>query len=456
MQVVPEHMAAEVSAAETSLKVWEAWPGNHIFCCDGRCMVGPDVGVTAFAAALTTGASAGFWIFVGPSLALPYRLVGALLYVLTIGFMILTATTDPGIVPSNRSMDEAEADACANMQKSVTINGVTVPLKWCRTCRIFRPPRAAHCSECNVCVEKFDHHCPWMGQCIGRRNYRFFLGFVISVCALCAYTLVLSAYGAYRAVRLPPPNSRPAVGLPPDFISRVMFVAPVPTGLVVFTAVIMLCVAPLACYHCSLVCNNTTTAEEIKETYGEHNPFSRSTVENCHEACCSERGEPRVRMRAPFGKRLDTCQLISGDAGERGGERGGGDDGVDDDNGGASRGSIDGGGAEDVSNDDEGDERESRLERGRLSGPTGGGGGGGAIATHSSAGGGEPEAVVMAAAMVATAADGRTIELSPAELEAARLAMSPQARLAGLGLRTADCSGTPADLKAELRGANSV
>ena len=209
-------------------------------------------------------------------------------------------------------MDEAEADACANMQKSVTINGVTVPLVAAPAASSARHARIAQVQRLR---RKFDHHCQWMGQCIGRRNCRFFLGFVISVCALCAYTLVLSAYGAYRAVRFPPPNSRPAVGLPPDFISRVMFVAPVPTGLVVFTAVIMLCVAPLACYHCSLVCNNTTTAEEIKETYGEHNPFSRSTVENCHEACCSERGEPRVRMRAPFGKRLDTCQLISGDAG---------------------------------------------------------------------------------------------------------------------------------------------
>jgi palmitoyltransferase ZDHHC9/14/18 len=101
MQVVPEHMAAEVSGLrhQSSTKVWQAWPGNHMFCCDGRCMVGPDIGVTAFAAALTTAASAGFWIFVGPTLPLVFSIVSALLYALTMTFMILTATTDPGIVP---------------------------------------------------------------------------------------------------------------------------------------------------------------------------------------------------------------------------------------------------------------------------------------------------------------------------------------------------------------------
>ena len=37
------------------------------------------------------------------------------------------------------------------------LDGVEVPLKWCKTCFIYRPPRASHCRDCDACVEQFDH-----------------------------------------------------------------------------------------------------------------------------------------------------------------------------------------------------------------------------------------------------------------------------------------------------------
>ena len=67
----------------------------------------------------------------------------------------------------------------------------TQRIKLCSTCNIYRPSRASHCSECGVCVERMDHHCPWVGTCIGKRNYRHFYFFLLSLCALIITVMVM-------------------------------------------------------------------------------------------------------------------------------------------------------------------------------------------------------------------------------------------------------------------------
>jgi palmitoyltransferase ZDHHC9/14/18 len=97
-----------------------------------------------------------------------------------LSLLLLTSGRDPGIIPRNAHPPEPEgfdgnAEVGANQTpplrlprvKDVVVNGITVKTKYCDTCMLYRPPRCSHCSICNNCVERFDHHCPWVGQCIG-------------------------------------------------------------------------------------------------------------------------------------------------------------------------------------------------------------------------------------------------------------------------------------------------
>lgn len=56
--------------------------------------------------------------------------------------------------------------------------GLITHQKYCIECYIYRPLRAIHCQICNHCVEKYDHHCPWLGVCIGKYNYRYVILYI--------------------------------------------------------------------------------------------------------------------------------------------------------------------------------------------------------------------------------------------------------------------------------------
>ncbi|KAJ3689227.1 hypothetical protein LUZ61_018391 [Rhynchospora tenuis] len=68
----------------------------------------------------------------------------------------------------------------------------------CMYCSKPKPPRAHHCRSCKMCVMDMDHHCPFIGNCVGAANHHAFILFLISVVVSCTYVTVMAIYSGYR------------------------------------------------------------------------------------------------------------------------------------------------------------------------------------------------------------------------------------------------------------------
>lgn len=192
--------------------LWSVWPSRNTFCCKGALLTGgsdefmcPNICVWSFIIIPSTFYFG--WVF--PALwhrgcyALPaFTLV---IFLITSGSLLATCCSDPGIIPrreviiATKDSQRLEAALGYDALGEIGENGAgLIPknlshqgYRWCRTCRIVRPPRASHCPDCDNCVLRYDHHCPFVNNCVGQRNYHFFFSFV--TCVWCLALLVLPA-----------------------------------------------------------------------------------------------------------------------------------------------------------------------------------------------------------------------------------------------------------------------
>lgn len=170
----------------------------------------------------------------------------------------VTVTEDAGprlrVAESDEEEDKARANDALHTFPLKSDDEIVLPLhegvRFCVLCQCLKPARTHHCSTCQRCILKMDHHCVWLSTCIGYSNYKFFLVFL-------AWALLGSAFlfGAFLQEVLWEATTSSA-GLTGRAVQYII--------VMVFAGIFAIATLSLLIYHLALlVPQNMTTIEHL-------------------------------------------------------------------------------------------------------------------------------------------------------------------------------------------------
>ncbi|EGN95508.1 hypothetical protein SERLA73DRAFT_113091 [Serpula lacrymans var. lacrymans S7.3] len=242
-------------------------PSRNTFFCGGHLLTGGDSPWAFIASLIAAFGISGAWFGTtcvwwwhneSPAVAA----VGAYMCLLTLSSMFATAFRDPGILPRNLDPDPplpstspSDGGVRAPLPRDLKVRNDTVRVKYCATCKTYRPPRSSHCKMCDNCVDGCDHHCQWVNNCVGRRNYTSFFVFLFSSVITLSLIICTAAIHIYLVTRREHVDFKEALSKGTGAGSAVVFI---------LSIVVILPVTALLGYHVRLLSLNVTTIEQIR------------------------------------------------------------------------------------------------------------------------------------------------------------------------------------------------
>ncbi|KAL4448767.1 hypothetical protein ABPG74_012856 [Tetrahymena malaccensis] len=261
--------------------LYQLWSGANKFFCYGRAITGPKFKPFIVAILLILIPTIMVIVFFEE-----HRLITIILAILVFFFKLKAAFSDPGIVDrlNNAFQDDEEIKSIPLKSYSTQLQGVYITdtnghlqqFRTCETCQIYKNKDMKHCRTCDNCVCQFDHHCVWLNNCIGKRNYTDFIVYLVFLQSLIVYTIYLCIKYIIDETNYIANGQNITRSIA---LNKVLSHQPLSIILIIYGTIFLLLVSTLFFFHVYLLFKSLTTVEFTKMKKGTKNIFSLSLIE---------------------------------------------------------------------------------------------------------------------------------------------------------------------------------
>ena len=204
--------------------------------------------------------------------------------------LVFSGIIDPGIMLKGTEKDIKNIDLENKRIIKIRQLGYISRYKICDTCYIIRPLRTSHCNCCNNCVQRFDHHCPWIGTCVGLRNYTHFYIFLLLLNLLQFFNIAICITHIVLNTKKHLKNNKNIIQK--KLIYRIAFGENIISlYIIIYIFITMIFTTELLIYHTNLIIHNQSTKFELKKyslnPFG--NIFERSKLWNFKHILCPKK-----------------------------------------------------------------------------------------------------------------------------------------------------------------------